>query len=109
MEDITITRIHFGAEPEGDTNSMCLPLMIIQGQRSIKKRICFNLFSQDQATQRCNLLKRENEKLRTQLTAVGEALERCHRKYKNLKRNGEAKINESACDLSIIILIIYII
>ena len=30
MEDIIITRIHFGTEREGDTNSMCLPLMIIQ-------------------------------------------------------------------------------
>ena len=44
-----------------------------------------------------------------QLRSVGEALARCHGKYKNLKRNGEAKINESACDLSRIILIIYII
>jgi len=61
------------------------------------------------ADQRCNLLIRENEKLTTQLTSVGKALARCHGKNKNLKRNGEAKINESACDLSRIILIIYII
>ena len=74
------------------------------------KRICFNLFSQDQATQtladqRCNVLIRENEKLMTQLTTVREALARCQGKNKSLKRNGEAKVNESACDLSRISLI----
>ena len=41
----------------------------------------------------------------TQLTSVREALARCQGKNKNLKRNGEAKINESACDLSRISLI----
>ena len=41
----------------------------------------------------------------TQLTSVREALARCQGKNKNLKRNGEGKINESACDLSRISLI----
>ena len=50
-------------------------------------------------------LRRENEKLMTQLTTVREALARFQGKNKNLKRNGEAKINESACDLSRISLI----
>ena len=93
------------------TQIVCVCLSRLSNDKeAFEKRICFNLFSQDQATQtladqRCNLLIRENEKLMTQLTTVREALARCQGKNKNLKRNGEAKINESACDLSRISLI----
>ena len=92
------------------TQIVCVCLSRLSNDKEALKRICFNLFSEDQATQtladqRCNLLIRENEKLMTQLTTVREALARCQGKNKNLKRNGEAKINESACDLPRISLI----